>query len=311
MPIVSNSHNFFPPFHENVQKAIAELLSDKHLYQSVRINVDFVEEIAPIAAVSGPFRVNQANLPALINKLKGQGSSLFESCEWVPDVHEVPAFFGMDLEYHGKMVPIQLPTILTECHTCKTRWPFNPVPNGSSTQAGKSQNGNQWFLFSYECQTCKGEPVRFLVRRQKQKLTLCGRDPMEPITVPDVIPRDQRDRFGNAIIAYQSGQILSAIFGLRVFIEQHWRSIDAVSTEIAGIPRPTGDEMGAAYKTTLPDELKKQFPTLCECYDELSKAMHLADESPEVYERVYKQIVLHFRALQLFSESPLSALRPL
>lgn len=221
MATIDNSSNFFPPFHENVQKALEELLSEKHLYQRVRIDDDFVEPVSRRFPVTGPSNKIALQREAL-NKI---GASLFESCDWEPSTTEPNYLFGLGNNFDNTRIPIQLPTIITECNHCKKRWPFNPVESGTAAQRQSKQNGDQWLLFSYECQACKKEPVRFLVRRQKQKLTLCGRDPMEPVSVPDVIPNIHKVRFGNAIIAYQSGHTLSAIFGLRVFIEQHWRSI--------------------------------------------------------------------------------------
>ena len=125
-------------------------------------------------------------------------------------------------------IQFRLPTIQTRCPHCKGRWPFNPMEADRNWEKSRQSSAVQWFFLSYECQNCKGEPVRFLIRRTREKLTLCGRDPIEAVEVPTVIPKDHAPRFSGSIVAYQSGQTLAAIFLLRVFVEQFWRSIPEV-----------------------------------------------------------------------------------
>jgi len=167
-------------------------------------------------------------------------------------------------------------------------------------EKGRSLDSDQWFFLSYECQNCKAEPIRLLVRRAREKLTLCGREPIESVQVPDVIPKSHADRYGSAIVAAQSGQALAASFLLRVFVEQYWLGIKAVSEAIKQIKRPTGDEIGEAYKGTLPTDFKERFPTLCEVYNDLSAAMHTADERIEVYSTACAKVIEHFDARRLY-----------
>jgi hypothetical protein len=197
-------------------------------------------------------------------------------------------------------VEFQLPTVLTRCPHCKDRWPFNPMEVGRKWEKGRRLDSDQWFFLSYECQNCKGEPIRLLVRRAKEKLTLCGREPIESVDVPDVIPKTYADRYGSAIVAAQSGQALAAIFLLRVFVEQYWLGIEVVSETIKQIKRPSGDKIGQTYKDTLPADFKERFPTLCEVYSDLSAAMHSADERMEIYSAACAQVIEHFDARRLF-----------
>ena len=50
------------------------------------------------------------------------------------------------------------------------------------------------------------------------KISLNGRSPMEATNVPDYLPKDQKKYFSDALIAYNSGQILAGIFLLRIFV---------------------------------------------------------------------------------------------
>ena len=108
------------------------------------------------------------------------------------------------------------------------------------------------------------------------------------------------DRYSGSILAYQSGQSLAAVFLLRAFVEQYWRSIDAVADSIKDKPRPSGDEIGQAYKSTLPPDFSGRFPSLCEIYNNLSAAIHAADDSPAIYPEACEMVVEHFDARRLF-----------
>jgi hypothetical protein len=48
--------------------------------------------------------------------------------------------------------------------------------SGATVAIGPDQN--QCFLFEYQCQKCKEEFVRFLIRRDGLKIQLTGRDPI-------------------------------------------------------------------------------------------------------------------------------------
>ena len=166
--------------------------------------------------------------------------------------------------------------------------------------SAKFQHIDQWIYLSYQCQNCKREPVRFLIRRNNAKLTLSGRDPFETIDVPSFIPKAHSDNLRNALIANHAGQTLAANFLLRVFTEQFWKSVPEVATAVKDKPRPTGDELGVAYKATPPLAFKERFPTLLEAYDALSEDMHAARGDSAVFEKAYSQVIEHFDARRLF-----------
>lgn len=304
----STSH--FTHFQSNVSTAFRELLSEKHLYQSVRVNIEFIDGVAQ--ALHG-----EAQRHARARRFSGGAEPIVPNWEtfrkdglmlmsnlWIPESGiEYPAGSIQALAKTGHVensIKVRLPTIQTRCPHCKGRWPFNPMEADQKWEQGRKSTSDQWFFLSYECQSCKEEPLRFLIRRTKDKLTLCGRDPIEAVEVSSVIPKAHAERYSSSIVAYQSGQALAADFLLRVFVEQYWRSLDEVVTALKDKPRPTGDEIGQAYKTTLPPDFSGRFPSLCEVYSDLSAAIHAADDSPDIYPKACEMVIEHFDARRLF-----------
>ena len=98
----------------------------------------------------------------------------------------------------------------------------------------------------------------------------------------------------------QKGQTLAGIFLLRTFVEQFWRSLPQAQTLIQKQPRSTGDEQGAVYQTTLPDDFKNRFPSLPDIYGKLSAAMHEATADGGLFEESCDRIVEHFDARRLY-----------
>ncbi len=307
---MSYATDFFPYFQSNVSAALRELLSEKHLYQSTRVNTEFIDGVAHALH-------EEAKSHACMPRMGGGASPTvprIESCRadglammsklWIPDSGiEYPSGSWQGLANAGHIpnsIKVVLPTIQTRCPHCKGRWPFNPMDGIRNWDQGRESATDQWFYLSYECQNCKAEPIRFLIRRIKDKLTLCGRDPIEVVEVPPVIPKAHSARYSSSVLAYQSGQSLAAVFLLRVFVEQYWRSIDAVVEAIKDKSRPSGDEIGQAYKSTLPPDFSGRFPSLCEVYGDLSAAIHAADDSPEIYPKACEMVVEHFDARRLF-----------
>ena len=66
----------------------------------------------------------------------------------------------------------------------------------------------QVFCLAYLCQSCKGVPEVFLVRRERQRLMLSGRTPIEHVTVPARLKTVKRFYRG-AVVAHQSGETLA------------------------------------------------------------------------------------------------------
>jgi hypothetical protein len=291
---------------ENISTSLRALLAEKHLYQSVTVDLSFLDQAATN-------RHQQARLQAAQPSIGGGGFrhvpplekiraelEIFWTGAWFPTGAKPLVQTGVDILYENdrKVQKYPLPTVKLACNHCGERGPFNPT--GALVEIARKSAFDQWLSLSYECQNCKGEPIRFLVRRTGNKLTLSGRDPFETIELPSFIPKQHSENLRNALIASHAGQMLAGIFLMRVFIEQFWKSIPEVVDAVKGKSRPTGDELGEAYKATLPPEFKERFPTLAETYDALSDDMHSARGDAEVFEKCHAQIVEHFDARRLY-----------
>lgn len=243
------------PLKLSLSKAVSEamrlLLSTRHLYQSVTVDVKFLDAAAATrhaeAAANGsrPRGIGTGTRPYVppVASFRA-GLQGYTQAAWFP-INVAPLVqTGTDILFHNspQVQKFPLPTIRTTCCHCGENEPFNPV--GALVETSNASCVNQWISMSYMCQNCKQEPIRFLVRRTGLKLTLCGRDPFETVELPSFIPKKHADNIRNALIANHAGQTLAGIFLMRVFVEQFWKSVPEVANVVKDKPRPTGDELG-------------------------------------------------------------------
>jgi hypothetical protein len=196
----------------------------------------------------------------------------------------------------------EAPTIKVFCEQCDRMEAFNAVSvqdflgygwHGSEPYVAKDRVV-QVFVASFLCQSCKTVPEVFLVRRHGMKLTLCGRVPMEHVTVPPMIPKAVQSYYSGAIVAHQSGQTLAGLFLLRTLIEQ-W-----VRMQMPASDKLTADQAVEKYMAGLPDDFPSQFRTVRSLYGDLSADIHAAKGDPELFDRACTTIVEHFDARRLF-----------
>ncbi|MHB8789479.1 MAG: hypothetical protein ACYDBT_06320 [Desulfobulbaceae bacterium] len=150
----------------------------------------------------------------------------------------------------------------------------------------------QTFIFPYHCQSCKKEPLVFLVHREGIKLTLTGRNHFETVQIPKTIPKEEAVYVSDAIAAYNTGNILAGLFLLRTSIEQYMRRL------LATTGKKRGDELADEYARLLDDEFPKRYPSLKVIYDELSASIHAADSNASQFEKSHKDIEKHFELLK-------------
>jgi hypothetical protein len=167
---------------------------------------------------------------------------------------------------------------------------FGKIRNERELAEGGTQ---QAFLLAYQCQSCKRTPELFLIRRRGLKLTNEGRSPIERVDVPPFVPDSVQRFFGGAIVAYQSGQTLAAVFLLRTLVEQWARSA-------SGSKKEQADQVMEDYMATLPDDFKNRFLSIRTLYGELSVDIHNATGSAELFERARTQITQHFEVRRMF-----------
>jgi hypothetical protein len=279
-----------------VSEAMRRLLSEKHLYQCVEVDKK------PLVAMA-----NLSPDDLIIEGYMAKGDKvIIDPASWIATGLSIPWLIS-GCNIHGSMADIvlfQMPSINTFCSTCDDRQPFNPVEPMSTSflrvEHDENFDQDQTYHLGYECQQCHKTFVRLLVRRDKLKLRLCGRDPIEAIPAPKELPKALNKFYSDAQIAHHAGQTLAGIFLLRTFIEQFWRSMPVVQAVIKAQPRATGDEQGSAYQGTLPTDFKGRFPSLSEIYAKLSAAMHDANADAALFEDSCAKTLEHFEARRLF-----------
>ena len=294
--LVSNMTNFETALIPKITDAFRELLSTKHLYQHVKTGDDIVTLFAQREFEFLTLTYNKGSSsrrPPAMEIIVADHQKEFD-LPWIPtDWKGQERMVTVGLE---KAIEFPLPKLKIWCRHCKAIFPA--VPSHVHVRNSERQ-GVQWFAFAYQCAACDEPPVQFFVKRNSVKLTLCGRDPIGEVRVPRCLPKNHISHFQAAVIAHQCGQTLSAIFMLRTFVEQFWRSIPDVAKAVGAKSRPTGDEMSTAYKATLPASFSQQIPSLGKVYDDLSACIHSADPNEAVFLRSARDVETHFDALKL------------
>lgn len=280
-----------------IEAAFRSLLETKHLYQSVEFTTSgmsgLVDAQVERATLLQSLEIVQ---PGRGGRGTSKGDIVKESWADLDRLIKMTPFQFHETPFHGDCMVLSVPTVRTFCQNqnCGGLWPHNACQDPSWLRS-RSISGNgmqQIFVLQYECQNCKGEPVSYLVKRDGAKITLTGRSPIEKVNVPNFIPKNLRKYYRGALVAFNSGANLPAIFMLRTMVEQHMRS--AVK---AGAQRMTGEELAAAYSESLGQMFNSQFQSLRPVYAALSEAIHAAvDDKPEIFEAEHAKTLKHFEA---------------
>jgi hypothetical protein len=318
---------FTDPIHEAFRKATAaalkELFEKKHLYQSVVLDLSFVEKL--LAAPKRQQRLlYRSNAPKPTTTVKPASNISPIEAELtkqffggVPDKrivlwNNLPWHFTAWNEHLGEdgvyLVP---PSISISCANCKSGpWPHNPSFNGAEEAFpgvffGESKPLTQVHVFSYQCQQCKGEPLCFFVKRERFKFTIVGRSHFPRVEAPANFPESVANFYRKSVIASNTGFILASALYLRAAIEQHFRdAIPQAQLKTLG-NRPTGDELGDFYSKILPKEFPSSCPSLKKAYSDLSEVIHAGKENDDakgIFEKTRLAIETHFEALDLFKK---------
>jgi hypothetical protein len=279
----------YPQYYEQIQKelpslitsALRQLLENKHLYQKIEVDV---KELMMWASIESKCTSPRA---------KPFAAKCFEILNWTWLIENKPT--GHRKVFDAEALIFSLPTIKIFCSTCNRIEPFNAYPPDAHAILDHivTAKRQQIFILEYECQSCKGLPTVFMLRREALKLFLEGRSPIEHVDVPKVIPKEQRKYYSDAIVAHNSGQTLAGLFLLRTFVEQYVRSLSP-NTELLA------DKLIESYMEQLPVDFKARFPSLGKIYSDLSGAIHKAEASVELFDKTIADLTQHFDAKKLF-----------
>jgi hypothetical protein len=261
---------------------LKNLLENKHLYQHVTINAGEILK-QQIEAEEKP-------------NLK---TDLFK---WSADELPKARFILLHQQQQLNGLSLVLSNVSLVCRNCGRREAFAPVwsadvssPFVSGGRQITLPDGFQIFFLAYQCQRCFGKPEGFVVRREGWTLGLHGRSPIELVEVPPYLQKPESWLYRDAVVAFNSGKVLAALFYLRTLIEQFARRL----TGTAG--RATGEDILDAYYKLLPPEHKDHMPSLREWYDKLSEALHSARPDAALFEAAKPAIENHFEIRKVFN----------
>lgn len=254
-----------------IENAFKRLFEEKHLYQSVSIDENEVNRIAD-AAGRGP----SIAIKSAVEKM------------WAPE----GAPQGPKSQLAGHIF-FKTPHVKLFCTICDRVEAYSHVYTSDVTGFNSVNQNIQVFAVSYLCQSCRRLPEVFIVRRERLKLILCGRAPIENVYVPNDIPKSIRRFYSGAIVAHQSGQTLAGIFLLRCLIEQ-WARISTAN------PTAYVDQVIDSYMDSLPDDFKARFASLRDYYGKLSADIHGVVGSSDLFSETCQVITTHFEARRLY-----------
>lgn len=287
------------PYYKTILRdSFKELFETKHLYQNLHIEEPDRELITQ--NTEEPLRRSTGSINGLEDIVDFIQSS-FSCIKWViinPSDPKTAGYHTNSSEIYQTLM-FDPPSLKLYCSNCKRTEAYNFIcgfdllKNASGL---KDKDYEQVYAFTYQCQSCKDTPEIFIAYRHKLKINQCGRSPMEQFEIPTYIPKTHSKFFSDAIIAVNSGQILAGIFLLRTFIEQYVRSQgdSSNSKEI--------ETIFTEYKDNLPPNFNSDFPSLYAIYGRLSNDLHNATGSDVLFFSAKKDIELHFRGKDVFSE---------
>lgn len=281
-------------FSKLLDRALQELLGQKHLYQSVKI------DLAPLLVwIEESFaeQSDRSRLQKVVSSFTNSSWALVDPEQW-QRFHESKRSTG---QQPFNCPAVKLPKFLRACPQCKNaKSPHKPGCEQGTPRAliqdasGKSRKGEvtqHWFL-TYQCQSCDYEPLYLMIRRDGMVLSITGRNLFEAVDIPRSIPENVRKYYRECIIAKIAGKGLPAVLFLRVLIERHMRAITGLEDRLRG------DELAEMYSKTLDPEFPSSARSFRETYDNLSAILHVGEEDAGVLETSLEFVRRHFDLLK-------------
>ncbi len=323
MGLTNDGDDFYMAMKVSLQatSALKLILETKHLYQNAEVDLSPIEtEISKFKASKVPFVVGQVrptNKDRLEREYQYQCRMLLyfvlRSRNWRLRLSPLTTEFPPpDYRIRKEEIHVVLPqTIIIPCSLCSNdHSPHNPAyvgldqaypeidlmsaPEVSTPPSLDVMNKIQLFILPYQCQSCKGEPLTFLIRRNGGKLQLVGRSHYDTVIVPSSIPREEAPFYSEAIIARNCNRVLVSLFYLRTLIEQYMRRVLNNHKQIRG------EELADLYSGLLPEDFPSTKPSLKTIYKELSATIHGAVEDEDQFNKSLKEIGDHFALVQQF-----------
>lgn len=314
----------------DAQKLVSELfkvlLTEKHLYQKIDIKENAIDDIVRFRkeeCIKEKYSFNEAgyrnSLKFDLNKLWSPPEESLNNATIIGVDQKISFMSAAEKQKAFLFFPLP-PIIEIYCTFCEKQTPFHPLKNIKIYQLENyhekneriiNERGNfpsqyQIFILPYECQCCQKTPLLFLIKREAWKLELCGRNFIEDVIIPPYLPKDSGKFFKESMIAFHCGKTLAAIFYLRTFIEQYWRSFSAnkilIDNSKKTLTKISAEKLNENYNATLSLKMRATAPSLFECYERLSAAIHEAREEEALLKEIKFLIESHFECKSIFSK---------
>ena len=216
-----------------IESSIAQLLSTKHLYQNIEIDLSRIKKLGDEKytpeKLEAEFR-QRPWLPASKNTGYTQHERLIRSTA-------MSGTQPIGTALNDLNVPFTIPTIETSCDKCGKFIHHDSIPYLASSpyhlnpEAVKEPRGCQTFVFDFQCVACKGAPLKFIVTRTFNKIQLCGRSKVLAIAPPAFIPPKLRRIYSEALASANCGDIYAGFYHLRTLLEHHMKASCSIEME--------------------------------------------------------------------------------
>jgi hypothetical protein len=290
---------------DHIGSSLAALLSTKGLYQNMDVDLSVVGQFStenPTYADSGWTTQN------LIAELKQR--------PWYPvsyghgDPPEDGESRARFLRGTGTSrtpideLPLQfpLPDVETWCRVCRKATAHASISKSGDITVNHhlpkiGPETLQLYVLYYSCSLCRSSPLIFLVKRQGNKLQLCGRSQRPYFDPPAVIPKEFRDVFSDAISAVSENDVPAGFYHLRTFAEHYMKKC----LNIAVDQQMTGDDLVAQYNASLDCRMSGAIPSMSTIYANASRNMHERSTDVDAFNQIADDIVGHCEAKALFT----------
>ncbi len=203
---------------DEYSRLLKVLLETKHLYQKVTINFDAVttkcRKQAQPQEASHLMYFDKA-MSEFAQQMFSPSSSLLTAIQ-----RNAP---------NQLKATLSLKNVKMYCTVCESSEVYQPVwyTDAANEVLKRTMSGDflevpfknnfQLLFLVFQCQRCKSDPEGFLIRRTGHSLSLDGRSPLEHIALLASIPKQERHLLSDAVVAYNAGKTLAALFYLRYF----------------------------------------------------------------------------------------------
>jgi hypothetical protein len=243
-----------------IEAAFAEVVSNKLLYQKVKLNLSGL----PSALTAAKAKVNAEQLSSLEHEITVRPWEL-ETRHLGDQAQHLPIFAAANVggqpvgtPLHEMHIHFYAPSVQLQCPVCKAGRTFialvaskqfnleDPYPR-TSAQASIEQV----YTIYYRCEACRKFIYAVLVRREGARLHLCGFAPRRVQSAIRSVPKSLEPILIDATNSVAEGDLFAGFYHLRTLIELFAK----LRLETPVDSRERGEDLLARYYKSIPPKL--------------------------------------------------------